>query len=324
MDKTKLLLPVLALGAFVPFMPIHSVPLPIGQESSSSKHLNIPYHSVAGVDKNLLSLDIYTPNRKSKSKPNPVLIMIHGGAWRMGDKSNPSILGAKLQYFLKQNYIYVSINYRLSPNVQHPVHVQDCAKAIAWIHNQIHKYGGDPEQLHLMGHSAGAHLAGLVATNERFLKAEGKSISIIKSNVLLDTAAIDITEYPTKLKNKRILSTMYERAFGRDPAVLRDASPAKHVSSGKSIPPTLLFYGGNRMNLHQTGPKFADALTAIGSPSQAIDTVDLSHRQINTQVGSRGDEMIKLIAQLHQGKNASKFPKILPGKKYQKGSRQFP
>jgi len=97
-------------------------------------HTNIPYATVNGVDPNLLSLDIYAP---SGAKDLPVMLMIHGGGWANGDKANPDVGINKVDYFTAQGTIYVSINYRLSPDVQHPAHVQDVAAAVSWVLENI-------------------------------------------------------------------------------------------------------------------------------------------------------------------------------------------
>lgn len=292
--------------------------LKMPEEPRYTKHLNLRYAEIPGVDPNLLSLDLYVPEGTPASGPRPVMIMIHGGGWRNGDKANPPIVGAKMRHFVAAGYVYASINYRLSPDspgeggVKHPTHVEDCAAAIAWIHDNIAKYGGDPAQLHLMGHSAGGHLAGLVATNERFLKARGKPLSIIKTNVLLDPAALDIPRF-AEINGGRGMTALYELAFGKDEAAWRDASPSLHIAPGKGIPPTLIFYAGNRMNLDELAPAFAAALTKAGSPSRAVDTVTLDHGQINSHIGMIGDTMTPLIMRLHAGVNATTFPATLGG-----------
>ncbi|MBM4093070.1 MAG: hypothetical protein FJ276_27220, partial [Planctomycetes bacterium] len=288
-------------------------------EPPHKKHLNLRYAEIAGVDRNLLSLDLYVPDDKQASAKRPVMIMIHGGGWRNGDKANPPIVGAKMRHFVGQGYIYATINYRLSAQtpqedgIQHPVHAMDCAAAIAWIHDHIAEYGGDPDRLHLMGHSAGGHLAAIVGTNERFLKARGKDLSILKSNVLLDPAALDIPRC-LKLANGRAMTGLYELAFGKDEANWRDASPQLHVAPGKQIPPTLVFYAGDRMHLDVLAPTFADALTKAGSPSRAVDTVTLDHGQINSHIGMIDEPMTALIMRLHAGEDASRFPAKLDGK----------
>ncbi|MFZ5831832.1 MAG: carboxylesterase family protein, partial [Planctomycetota bacterium] len=288
------------------------------KEPPLKKHLNLCYDEIAGVDPNLLSLDLYVPDSQQTAAKRPVMIMIHGGGWRNGDKASPPIVGAKMRHFVGHGYIYASINYRLSsqttePNgVQHPTHAMDCAKAIAWIHDHVAEYGGDPTRMHLMGHSAGGHLAAILGTNERFLKAQGKDLSILKSNVLLDPAAIDIPRY-VELENGRAMTALYELAFGKDKANHLDASPQQHVAPGKHIPPTLLFYAGDRMKLNVLAPAFIEALNKAGSPSAAVDTITLDHGQINSHIGMLDEPMTSLIMRLHAGEDASRFPKSIGG-----------
>lgn len=272
-----------------------------------TKYLNVPYAKVDGVDPHLLSLDVHAPKGDGK---HPVVVMIHGGAWFFGDKARGGMTEAKAPHFVGAGYVYVSINYRLSPAVQHPRHVQDVAKALAWVHDNIGDYGGDPDQINLMGHSAGAHLAALVATDDRRLKAEGKDPRIIKRVVLLDSGAYDVPRHINELGAGPFMRKMYETAFGKDPEAWKDASPRTHVAKAKHIPNMLVFHG-NRMGARQLAPEFAEALTAAGSPSRAVSTMDLSHAEINWFIGTRDDAMTKLIMNFLKGASPLTFPKSL-------------
>ncbi|MEM1443539.1 MAG: alpha/beta hydrolase fold domain-containing protein [Verrucomicrobiota bacterium] len=284
------------------------------EEPEHTSHLNQVYNEVEGVDPNLLSLDFYVPNDEATDRP--IMIMIHGGGWRGGDKASPAMVGAKRNHFVGNGYIYCSINYRLSPRdreaegVVHPTHVEDCAKAIAWIHDHMADHGGDPDNMHLMGHSAGGHLAALVATNGRFLEKEGKNLSIIKTNALLDPAAIDIPGYIEHTKGSA-MSFSYSKVFGEEDSALIDASPFAHVAPDKGISKTILFYAADRMNLDLFGPKFTDALTAAGIPSVSVDMVSLDHGQMNSHIGMIGDPMTGLIMELHAGKDPLRFPGVI-------------
>ena len=88
-------------------------------------------------------LDLYVPEKRGK-EAMPVLIAIHGGAWAFGDKANHGFAKPKFAWFNQQGFIVASINYRLSPAVTHPAHIQDVSKAVAWVGKNIAKYGGDP------------------------------------------------------------------------------------------------------------------------------------------------------------------------------------
>ncbi|MEM6365811.1 MAG: alpha/beta fold hydrolase [Planctomycetota bacterium] len=274
--------------------------------------MDIPYDEAGAADARELSLDLYVP-KNGQATDRPVMIMIHGGGWRGGDKASPGIVGAKMAHFVGRGYIYASINYRLAPErpgtqgIQHPVQAQDCANAIGWIHNHIAEHGGDPNQIHLMGHSAGAHLAGLIGTNEGFLEKAGVDLAVIKTNVLLDPAALDVPRY-IQINRGRAMTGLYDHVFGATPEARIDASPRQHVEAGKPLPPTIIFYAGERMNLNLLAPDFAAAMVAVGIPSQAIDTVILDHGQVNSRVGLVGEPMTELIMQLHAGEDARNFP----------------
>jgi acetyl esterase/lipase len=125
--------------------------------------LDVPYRSGAG-DRH--KLDLYLPERRRF----PVVVFAHGGAWVAGDKALHSHLGT----FLARHGIGAAlVNYRLAPQVRHPVPAQDLCRAFAWTHQHIGAHGGDVDQMYLCGHSAGGHSAALLGTDESFLAAEG-------------------------------------------------------------------------------------------------------------------------------------------------------
>ncbi len=125
--------------------------------------LDIPYAST-DVERN--KLDLYLPDLPRF----PVVVFAHGGGWVSGDKALHGYLGT----FLARHGIgAVLVNYRLAPGVSHPTPAWDLARAFAWTARHIGDHGGDTEQLYLCGHSAGAHLAALLGTDEAFLAAEG-------------------------------------------------------------------------------------------------------------------------------------------------------
>lgn len=132
--------------------------------------LDVPYRTNGG-ERN--QMDLYLPNRRTF----PVVVFAHGGAWVAGDKAVHGHLGT----FLARHGIgAVLINYRLAPQVCHPVPAQDLARAFAWTRKNIGSYGGDPDRLYLCGHSAGGHSAALVGTDEAFLAAEGLSFEHVR------------------------------------------------------------------------------------------------------------------------------------------------
>jgi acetyl esterase/lipase len=245
----------------------------------SIKKTEFRYHETPGVEANLESLDLYLP---SKAKNSPVLVYIHGGGWQRGDKK---AVESKATFYGSQGWIVASVNYRLVPDGKHPNNVQDVANAIAWVHTHAAEHGGDPERIFVMGHSAGAHLAALVATGEKWLEKSGKSLSVVKGVVELDTQALDVVRMIHEAN-----SPVYEQAFGSDEATLRDASPMEHVSKGKSIPAFLLVVaGGVRAKISQTN-SFQEKLRAADVRCDFIQAPEHDHGSLNHAMGVVGDK----------------------------------
>jgi acetyl esterase/lipase len=266
------------------------------QPPEIAKHADIRYAETPGVEANSQSLDIYAPKN---AKNLPVMIYVHGGAWQGGDKRS---LAAAPGSFNGQGFVFVSVNYRLLPEGKHPNNVADVARAIAWVHDHIAQYGGDPSQLFLYGHSAGAHLVALVATDERHLKAAGKSLAILKAVIPLDTNAYDIP----KLTADKGEKNLYAQAFGSDPAAQKDASPLAHVAPDKGIPPMLVFHSGSGSGSRdEQGKAFVAALKKAGCDAALIASLEQSHADINRQFGTPGDMVteaaVKFVNRMRAG-----------------------
>jgi arylformamidase len=277
--------------------------------SGITEELNIPYAQISGVDPNLLSLDIYKPksfSTNAQQTRNPVVVMVHGGGFRGGDKANQSQGRQKASFFAGNGFVYVSVNYRLSPEVQHPAHVEDVAKALAWIVDHIASYGGDPKQIFLMGHSAGAHLAALVTADEAYLNKLGKSPSILSGVILLDSAGYDI---PAKLdlSDGPLARPLAEGAFGKDTQTWIQASPVQHVKRGKILPSFLVFYT-DRKPAEAISKEFVEALQEAKTPAAAVLAKGKTHRTINRDIGKPEDGPSGLILDFLNGKDPRGFP----------------
>jgi acetyl esterase/lipase len=112
-------------------------------------------------------LDVYAPPRPGH---RPVVIFFYGGSWSAGKKADYAFVGAALA---DRGYVTVIPDYRLYPKVRFPAFVEDGARAVAWVQQHAREFGGDPDRLVLMGHSAGAHIAALLALNPAYLAAAG-------------------------------------------------------------------------------------------------------------------------------------------------------
>jgi acetyl esterase/lipase len=252
-------------------------------------------------DHPLQKLDVHLPDDPSKA---PLMVYIHGGGWARGDKK---AVGLKPAFFNAKGWIFVSVNYRLLPDGKHPENVNDVALALAKVHDKAAEHGGDPDRIFVMGHSAGAHLASLVATNPKPLEAAGKSLAILKGVVSLDTNAYDL---PTLVGTS--LKPFYDSVFGSDPAILKDASPQLHVAAGREIPPFLVCHsrglGRNAEPVRSDAAgAFQAALEAAGIPASVVDAGDRNHGEINQWFGRADDAKVTGAAwQFLEGLAASK------------------
>ena len=242
---------------------------------------NIVYDSAA-PDTQYTSLDVYTLD--APEPRSPVMVFVHGGAFQASDKGWSKDLHPKPEYFnSKLGYIFVSVNYRLLPEGRYPTNVQDVANALAWVHDHIAEFGGDPQQIFLMGHSAGAVLVTQVSTDETFLKKAGKDLRIVKGVISNEnTRAYNIAD-GFDPKSAEIL-------FGPD---WRNASPAVHLAKDKGIPPFLLLYVANGTGISADSQKqaqgFAQLLRAADVRVETLGLDHVEHFGANERLGEPGD-----------------------------------
>lgn len=115
-------------------------------------------------------LDIYAPTNKKAPGLAPVVVFFYGGNWNSGRRTDYAFVGEALA---SRGILTVVADYRLYPQVRYPAFLEDSARAVAWAAKEIRRYGGDSSRLFVMGHSAGAYNAAMVALDGRWLKKEG-------------------------------------------------------------------------------------------------------------------------------------------------------
>jgi acetyl esterase/lipase len=195
-------------------------------------------------------LDIYAP---ASAKMAPVIVSIHGGGLRQGDKSGEAFVG---QRFASAGHLTVVVNHRLSPGVEHPAHIQDIAQAVAWVKANIAKYGGDPGKVFIIGHSAGAYLAALLVLDPRYLAAHGLKPGDIRG--VVPVAGFFYVD------RQGVAPDRPKDTWGTDAKVWKAASPATYVRRG--VPPMLLLYAdGDAEWRQQQQSDFATALRDGGN-----------------------------------------------------------
>lgn len=240
---------------------------------------DVPYAEKGGAAN---ALDVYAP---ASGQNLPVMIWIHGGGWRHGDKSNVQL---KPKAFNDHGFVFVSVNYPLDENANYSRQAGDLARAVRWVHEHANEFGGSPERIFVMGHSAGAHLAALLATDQRYLEAQQLKLSDLQGVIVLDGAGYDI---PPQIRLARLprMKEMYLSVFGDDPAKQQDASPLSHVAQGKHIPPFLILYVAERRDSRLQSDALAERLVSAGTSAKAIPAANKTHATINREIGAPGD-----------------------------------
>ena len=259
-----------------------------GTASAQKLNSDIPYVK-NGHERHVL--DIYTPD-KAPDKKLPVMFWIHGGGWRVGDKSDVAL---KPKVLTERGFVFVSTNYRLLPDVDMDTLIRDVAKALGWVHKNIEKHGGDPERIFVGGHSAGAQLAALICIDERYLKEEGVSFDALKGCVPVDGDTYDIpkiimtAEHRQALYGGKMFTFGHRQKFGNDPEKHVDFSAVTHVAKGKGIPPFLILYFPGNPDTRAQARRLESVLRESDIPAKAYGKRDSNHSRLNNDLGKPDD-----------------------------------
>lgn len=238
-------------------------------------------------------LDVYAP---AGARNLPVVFWIHGGGWVTGDKTS---VQEKPRAFMERGFVFVSTNYRLLPAVDMGTIVRDVAKALRWVHTHIAQHGGDPERVLVMGHSAGAQLAALLCTDERYLKAEGVPFSIVKGCVPVDGDTFDVPAIIETAETRRRVHGQpqtkfgHREKFGNDPQLHRDFSAVTHVAKDKGIAPFLVLHVADHPDNTAQAFRLGAALKQAGVPVKIFGAKETNHLRINANLGVEGDPSTK-------------------------------
>lgn len=265
------------------------------------------------------TLDVFYPDTMLK-EGRPVVIFVHGGTWMVGDKNFFGLYRGVGKFLARHGVVAVLINYRLSPGVKHPEHVKDVALAYAWTHKNIGKYGGDRNRIVLAGHSAGAHLVSLLATDESYLKNPALELdadargavkgvmslcgvyrvpgpaeyrSMAQRTVDNLVGEVGSGTWTSKLGPPLMLVSgtvnPFNHVFGKDEAVKEKASPLTHVRAG--LPPFLVVNAESEVpGLCRMAEDFVQALRKHAVPVEYHEIEGKTHRDLVKDIS--GDEVL--------------------------------
>lgn len=252
-----------------------------GEEADATQNKGLPeggrvLRNLAYGENERQRMDVYLPPHPDKS---PVIFMVHGGAWRTGDKAMGRVVDNKIAHWLPLGYIFVSVNYRLLPEADPLVQADDVRRALIFAQNHAREWGGNPDAFVLMGHSAGAHLVSLINAAPRTALAMGARPW--RGVVSLDTAAMDIVA-TMQAKHYRF----YDKAFGDDPSFWRVASPRHQI--GSDAAPMLAVCSTKRPDHPCPATQdFAGQAKLVGARVEVMEQ-PLNHAEINGELGKDG------------------------------------
>jgi acetyl esterase/lipase len=282
----------------------------------------LAYYEGPDADPYRHRLDLFLPRGATDY---PVAVLVHGGAWLLGDNRCCGLYSAVGEALARQGIGVVMPNYRLSPHVKHPEHVKDVARVFAWTHAHIAAYGGSPRKLFLAGHSAGGHLVALLATDERYLRAEGLETADVKGVIAVSgvfripAGRLDVTLggatplafrldecFPLRgtdcgawsplaaVPGVPLRLNVFGPAFGDDAAEREDASPLAQVRPG--LPPFLIACAENDLpTLPDMAAAFHRALLEQGGEAQLLTVPGRNHNSIFFQAAEPEDPLARAM-----------------------------
>lgn len=249
----------------------------------------VAYRTIRGVAARLTALDVHPVAGRCDA---PVVMWVHGGGYQVGDKRNQ--ITDKVRLMNGQGWMLVSVNYRLTRpgepgSAQFPDHFDDVAAAIAWVHDNIRDFGGDPTRIALLGHSAGADIVSNVAVNPTYLRAYDLEPAVLSCAGPLDTEGFDKAEAGTSDPDGE--RAQWSSALGNNPRYVEETSATKLVREGAGIPPMIGVVRGTdrRRRIEQA---FLDSLREAGVEATSIDAASLTHEEVSSRIGAPGDDVM--------------------------------
>lgn len=237
-------------------------------------------------------LDVYAPANGSKL---PVVVWVHGGGWMRGSKEE---VDQKPAAFVGKGFVFVPVNYRFVPAVTMEVIVRDVAKAVGWVHANVARYGGDPDRIFLMGHSAGAQLAALLCTDGRYLQAENVPLKSIVGCVPVDGDTYDVPlQVATATARRKSLKQPppkmgHPEKFG-NLEQQRAFSAVNHVAPKKGIPPFLILHVADHTDTTAQAYRLWAALDQAGIPARLFGAEGTDHVKLDRDLGLTDDAATK-------------------------------
>lgn len=266
-------------------------------------HRDLVYVEDPQVDPELHSLDLVVPRPAEGCGPIPLVVFVHGGGFRRGDKGSaidgPHPVGAsgaavsdKVVWAASHGWAFASVNYRLMGDPRSgpllsawPGEAQDVAAALAWLTDHAGDFGLDPGAVAVMGHSAGAFLAAQVGADEDLVTRAGGAASGLVCVIPVDIEGYDLAALAGR-SPAGIWPTMFP-----DPEQWEPASPRLRVAERSPANDWLIVTRGGP-GRHAGAQAMADAVVAAGGAAEVLAADPLTHREVNAAIGTRDDRAV--------------------------------
>lgn len=231
-------------------------------------------------------------NPVSGNTKAPLVLFIHGGGWSAGNKRSGA--EGKAEFYNNLGYAFTSINYRLVPQVKPGQQAEDIAMAIAYLRKNATSLGFDADKIVIMGHSAGAHLAALTASDTHYLSGAGVPLAAIRGAILLDGAGYDVGKQMQSPNNK--LQQIYVDAFSTDPATQKALSPVTYVGA-PNVANWLILHVESRKDSGLQSVELSTGLSKNGVGTRVIPVPRSTHMSVNADAGKAGSFVGDKIAE---------------------------
>lgn len=228
-------------------------------------------------------LDVFLPRKSDASRMAPVIVMVHGGGWCVGDKAMKSVTTNKVKHWVPRGFMLISVNYPMLTDGRNALgQAEEVAKAIAYVQQNVRSWGGDERRIVLMGHSAGAHLVSLVNADSQLRARFG--VKPVLGTVSIDSGSTNTVVQMQSLKAPKI-KERYVEAFGNSEEGWKQASPWHQLD--RSASPWLGICSSKRKDDPCSQARaYADKSRSLGV-SAVVKPFEMSHGALNDELGEQ-------------------------------------
>ncbi len=281
--------------------------VPEGGPGSTETLLDLAYDLPPGVDGGSATLDLV---RRASVEPQPLVLLVHGGSWVGGDKSNFREAAPDfIPWWLGRGHVVAALNFRLATPIGAELEVgpkdqtRDIAHALAWLHSNADTYGIDPQRTIAVGYSSGAHLVALLGADGSYLEEAGLPEDRVDATVSLDVHAYDVP-FALDLMVDSVVEDnipLIQHLFGTTETAQLEASPIAHVQGYVapallvSVEPSPTVRGTHGFIVSEAAARYSAALVQAGHVAETLHDSAETHASLAIGFGADGDRVTEAV-----------------------------